>query len=153
LPEVDGVTVLVGEDLDLNVTRLLDVFFEVDTAILERLLRFLTGGVEPGLKAQIVVGDAHTASAAAGRRLDEYRIAHFAGQRQRLLGAFEQARAAGHNRDAGLLRHLARLVLVAQALHGLRRRADEGDTAFAADIGEVGVLGQEPITGVDGLDI
>jgi hypothetical protein len=34
---------------------------------------------------------------------------------------------------------------------GVLGGADEGDVAAFADLGEMGVLGQEPVTGVDGV--
>ena len=43
LPEVDDVAVAVGQDLHFDVARLLDVFFEVDAAVLEGVLRLLAG--------------------------------------------------------------------------------------------------------------
>ena len=75
------------------------------------------------------------------------------GQAQGLGVVVDQALAAGHHRDAGLLGQLAGLVLVAQPAHGLVRRADELDVAGPAHLGEVRVLRQEAVAGVDGLDV
>ena len=61
--------------------------------------------------------------------------------------------AAGHHRNAGLLGELAGLVLVAEHAHRLLRRADEFDVAGAANLGEVRVLRQEAVAGMDGLDV
>jgi len=49
LPQMDGVAVTVGEDLYLNVPRLLDVLFQVHAAVLERALRFLARCLDAGL--------------------------------------------------------------------------------------------------------
>ena len=46
LPEMDDVAVLVPENLHFDMARLLDVFLEVDTSILECLLRLLARGFE-----------------------------------------------------------------------------------------------------------
>jgi hypothetical protein len=48
---------------------------------------------------------------------------------------------------------LAARELVAQQTHGLGAGADELDVAVAADLGEVGVLGEEAVAGVDGVDV
>ena len=101
----------------------------------------------------LVAGHAHAAAAAAGRRLDEHRVADRAGESQGLLLVVDQPLAAGHDGHAGLLRQLAGLVLVAEPAHRLVRRADELDLAVAADLGEVGVLRQEAVAGMDGLDV
>src|SRR5262249_10686012 len=153
LPEVDDVAVMVGEDLHLDVARLLDVLFEVDAAVLERALGFLACGLKAGLEADVVAGDANAAAPAAGRRLDEHGIAHAVSQREGLFLIGDQSLAAGHYRDADSLGELAGLVLVAEQTHGLDGRADELDLAGAADLGEVRVLGEEAVAGVDGLDV
>ena len=75
------------------------------------------------------------------------------GQLQRLVLVVDQPFAAGHDRHAGLLGQLAGLVLVAQRLHRFLRRADELDLAVAADLGEVGVLREEAVAGMDGLHV
>jgi hypothetical protein len=75
------------------------------------------------------------------------------GQAQGLAVVAHQVLAAGDHRDARFLGELARLVLVPQAPHGLLGRADELDVARAADLGEVGVLREEAVAGVDGLDV
>ena len=102
-PQMDGVAVAVGQDLHLDVPGLLDVFFEINAAILEGLLRFLLGRLEPGLEADVVAGHAHAAAAAAGRRLDQHGIAHLLGQAHGLGLIGDQPVAAGHHGHAALL--------------------------------------------------
>ena len=52
---------------------------------------------------------------------------------------------------AGLLGGEAGADLVAHDLDGLGRRADEGDAALGDGPGEVGVLREEAVAGVDGV--
>ena len=70
LPEVDDVAVTVAQDLYLDVARLVDVFFEVNAAVLEGLSASWRAALRPVLSADLVAGHAHAAAAAAGRRLD-----------------------------------------------------------------------------------
>ena len=44
LEKMDDVAVIVGQNLHFDVPRLLDVFFEVDAAVLKGFLSFLLGG-------------------------------------------------------------------------------------------------------------
>lgn len=83
--------------------------------------------------------------AAAGRCLDQHRVAKFLRQLQGLAFAFDQPFAARHGGHIGLAGHGAGRILVAQLGHGLRRGADKGDVAIAADLGEMGVLGQKAV--------
>ena len=153
LPEVHDVAMAIGENLHLDVPRLLDVFFQVDAAVLEGLLRLLAGRIEARLETDVIVGDAHAAAATAGRRLDQDRETQRVRQFQRLGIGLDQALAARHNRHSGLLGQLAGLILVAQAAHGFVRRTDELDPARTADLGEVGILGQKAIARMNRLDV
>src|SRR5262249_52436149 len=58
-----------------------------------------------------------------------------------------------NDRHAGLLRQFAGGVLVAQVLHRGFRRADKLDPRDPALVCEVGLLGQESISGVNGIDV
>src|SRR5690606_31785591 len=59
------------------------------------------------------------------------------------------ALASRHARDARFGRELARPALVAQHADRGDRRADERDLARLADLGEMGVLREEAVAGVD----
>ncbi len=150
---MDDVAFAVAEQLHLDVARLLDVLLQVNAAILEGALGFLTRGLESGQQRGFIAGHAHAAAAAARRRLDEYRKTHRTGQLERVLFLFNQPFAAGHDRHAGFLGEFARLILVAQSLHRLGRWADELDLAIAAHFSEMGVLRQKAVAGMNGLHI
>src|SRR5205807_8151120 len=107
LPEVDDVAVAVAEQLDLDVARPVDVALQVDAAVLEGALGLAAGGLEARLERRLVAGHAHAAAAAAGRRLDEHREADGPRERERLSLILDEALAAGHDGDAGLLGQLA----------------------------------------------
>ena len=57
----------------------------------------------------------------------------------------------GHAGHAGLLGRDARADLVAHHLDRLGWRADEGHAAVGDGPGEVGVLGEEPVSGMDAV--
>jgi len=54
-----------------------------------------------------------------------------------------------HHRHLGRRHRAAGLRLVAHQPDGVRRRADESQAALTDDLGEVRVLGQEAVAGVD----
>ena len=57
----------------------------------------------------------------------------------------------GHQRRADLLRDVPGLHLVAERGDRRGRRADPGQAGVDDGLGEVGVLGQEAVAGVDGV--
>src|SRR5215212_5804848 len=94
LAEVDAVSVLVGEDLNLDVARVLDVLLDVDVAVLKRRGRLGRGRAHGGAEFLFRADDAHAAPAASGRGLDDDGVADLARERGGLLLALQGVGAA-----------------------------------------------------------
>ena len=153
LAQVQHLAVLVGQDLHLDVARVLDERLQVHGAVAERGLRLALRGVIAGDQAGLVARDAHAATAAAGGRLDHDRIADRLRDHDGLALVLDRAVRAGDDRYAGRMRQRARRDLVAQLGDGLGLGADEGDLARAADLGEMLVLGQETVPRMDRVGV
>ena len=150
LPEMDEVAVPVAEDLHLDVPGAVDVFLHVNAAVAEGRLGFLLRRGQVRGERAFLADHAHAATAAAGHGLDQHRVADAVRQRGDVVLAGDDP-GARDDGDASLLGQAARLILVAQPVHGLGRRADELDLTVAAHPGKLGVLGEEAVPGVDGL--
>ncbi len=70
---------------------------------------------------------------------------------ERFGGALETGLGSRHEGNIGLLHVLAGFGFGAHHLHRLRRGTDENDSGFAAGAGELCVLGEESVTGMDGV--
>ena len=92
--------------------------------------------------------DAHAAPAAAGRRLDDHRVADLLGDLQRLLLVLDRAGEPGITGTPAFIMAGAPGLVAHQPDH-LGTGADELDVAGLADLGEVGALGEEAVAGVD----
>ena len=75
------------------------------------------------------------------------------GHGQRILLVLHHAVRAGRGGHAGFFGQSAADRFVLQGVHGPGIGADEPDVAALADIGKVGVLGQEAVAGMDGVHI
>ena len=75
------------------------------------------------------------------------------GQGQCLGLALHQSFAAGNGGNVGFGGHTAGGVLVTHQGHGLVGGADELDVAASTHVGEMGILGQEAVAGMDGLNV
>ena len=137
LPERQHGPVGVGEELDLDVARTLDVALAEDRAVAEGRLRLPRSGLERLLELVRLAHDPHPAAAASGRRLDEEREADL----RRLAGGHD-----GHPRLQG---DPLRRELVAALAKRLRGRADPGQPGRVHCGREVGVLGEEAVAGMD----
>ena len=59
LEEMANVAVMIGDHLDFDVTRSVDVALEIDTGVAERGLSFRLGRLQRGLEGQLVGCDPH----------------------------------------------------------------------------------------------
>ena len=112
------------------------------------------GLLDGGLQRQVVQGHAHPAPAAARRRLDQHRKTQLVGQRDGV--GSRSPTSPSLPGTVGTLTSLASSsggVLVAHQGHRLVRRPDELDLATAANLGEMGVLGQKAVARMNRLHV
>lgn len=146
--EVDDIAVLVAGDLDFDVSRLFDVFFDVEAAISEGGLSFLLCDIPLVFELVGGVDDAHAFSSTAGGGFEDDGIANFFGDGFGLFKAFDHAFRAGDDGHAGFLHGLLSSGLVAHLLDHLWSGADKFYTVIAADFGKFGVFGEKSVPGV-----
>ena len=143
----------VGQHLDLDVARVLEVALDVDAVVGEELLAFARGALEGLLEVVRRHRHAEALAAATARRLAGDRVAGFLGLLAGGLDIRCRLGGTGHDRHAGLGHDLARPRLGAHRFDRLRRRADEDESRLGAGAGEVGVLGEEAVAGMDRLGV
>ena len=128
-----------------------EIFFDVDGVVAEGLARLGARHRERARKIRQPLGDLHAAPAAAGRRLDDDRIADLGGDPRRLALVMHRAARARDDRNAETFRRLLRLDLVAHDADVVAGRADEGDVVRGEDVGEARVLGEEAVARMHGV--
>ena len=85
LAEVDDVAVRVGEHLHLDVARVDDQLLDVDVGVREVRLPLPPRALERLLGLRRVVHLLHALAAAAGRGLDQERVAELVAEREQLV--------------------------------------------------------------------
>ena len=95
----------------------------------------------------------HSAPATAGSRLDHHRVTDFLRDLHRLLFCLHDSIASRRDWHASFARICASSVFIAHSLHRARRWSDELDIAAFAHLREMRVLGQESITGMNGVNV
>ena len=149
LVEMDHVAMAVGEDLDLDVARPGDQLLEQDTIIAEGAGRLALRREQRLGEVGLGVDGAHALAAAAGDRLDQQGKADLGGGALEPDEALIVALVPRRRRHTGLLHDGLGPVLQAHRAHRGGRRADKGQAGTADGIGEVGVLAQEAVAGMD----
>jgi len=148
LEQVDDVPGGVREDLHLDVPRAQHRLLEEDGRVAEGAARLAHRGAQ-GLGELLARRHSpHAAATAARHRLDEQREANRLGRLEEFLRV-RRRRAAAQHGDTGLPGGLERPDFVAGQFDDLRRRSDERDARRRTGGRELGVLGEEPVTGVD----
>ena len=153
LAETDHVAVVVRQDLGFDMLRVFHKLFDIHIAVAEGAFRLSLRRVEALDQAVVVVGDPHTASAAARRRLHDDRIGQFMGDFQRLRFGLNDPVATRRDGHFGIAHGLTGDRFIAHGFHLFRRGPDESDIAAFADFGEVRVFREEPVAGVDRIHI
>src|SRR5262249_57916658 len=111
--EMEALAVPVSQYLDRDVASVLDEFLAVHLGRAERGAGLRLAGVERLDDLPPLRDDAHPAPAAAGRGLEDERVADPLGGLERLGGVLQRSLTAGNDGHARLHRDLARLGLVA----------------------------------------
>ena len=128
---------------------------EIDRGIAERGAGLGSRGAHRAGEIRRIGDRAHALAAAAGDRLDQQRIADRVGDPRRSSASATSAASgvvgARHDRHAGAHRRRARGGLAAHQRDRLGRRADERQPGVAHGGGEVLVLGEEAVAGMDGV--
>ena len=139
LSDGDDGAVRIGEHLYLDMAGPFEVALAEDGGVAERRLGLASGCRKGVLELVRRPDEAHAATAAAGRRLDQKRKADL------LRLALRQHRHTRLGRDP------LRCHLVASQAQRLRRRPDPGESRPLDGFREVSALGKESIAGVNGV--
>ena len=149
LVQMKHAAVRVTENLHFDVLGPRDVFLEENGGIAEGAPGFIAGFVEERGEIAFLAHHAHAASAAAEGRFDDERETDFLGHAQS-CGAFgHRFLRAGEDGNTEFDRQGAGGGFVAHHFEQFGARSDERDTGFPAGAGELGVFGEEAVTGVD----
>src|SRR6266849_3975730 len=101
LAERGDAAAVVGQNLDLDVPRPLEVLLDVDAALPESLLRLAPGGLECTLDFRVTGDETHSLAAAPRDGLQHHGIAEALGLASRLGRIAQRRRSAGNDGDAG----------------------------------------------------
>ncbi len=149
LAEMDRAATAVTEYLDLDVTRLLQIFLQIDRGIAEGRFGFV--GSRLKRKREVVggMGDLHAASAAPGRSLHQKGKTDLLGDCHGVVVGADCAVRARHHGNAKALCGLLGLDLVAHQADVLRLRSDEMQIVIGEDFGKTRVLGEKTVAGMN----
>src|SRR5579859_2846278 len=154
ITEINGIAVFIGKDLDFDVPRSLEKLFHVHGRVAERALGFLPGHGHRIDQCSLRMHDAHAATAASARCLDDDRIADLARYLDYFLRLLRQCPfAARYHGNARLDHGVLGADLVAHKADGVGTRTNEDESAFFYPFGKVRILGQEAITRVNCLGV
>ena len=151
LEKVNHLAVAVAEHLHLNMARPGDIGLQQDAVIAKGAGGFALGRAERRGEIAGALDLAHALAAAPGHGLDQHRIADLLGLGGEMGGVLVFAVIARRHRHPGLDHQGLGRILQPHGADGRRRRSDPGQARAHHRFGEVGVLRQEAIAGMDGV--
>ena len=151
LSDVEYGAVLVGENLQFDVLRIIQVALGVDRRVLEVCFRFAARRFERRFKLGVVVRDLQSLAAAAARSLKRERVAVTSCRAARVFEIFDRREAAGNDRHVGFLHRGPRTQLVPHRIDRVGVRPDPRQPGFDHASRERRVLGEEAVPGVNRL--
>ena len=145
------IAVGVAKHLHFDMPGLGNIFLDQNLVVAEGRTRFALGA--RNRLGEFVGGadDPHAPASAAGRCLDQDRIADRIGGRLQRLGTLILAVIARHDRDAGGFHQRLGCRFRTHQADGRGRRADENQSRFGAGLREIGILGEKAVTRMDRL--
>ena len=146
---MDRLAIAVAEHLELDVTRIAEVLFDIDRGIAERCLGFGAGLLDQRFELVRAIADLHAAPAAAAGGLDDHRIAGCLCNR---LGLGNVADRAVRSRDQWQTQRAGGTLGFDLVTHGadvFGLGPDPGDVVTFDNLGELRVFRKEAIARVD----
>ena len=143
--------VRVGEHLNLDVARTLEVLLDVDVARSERSQRLTLRSLEGGFELRGLVHQTHPLAATPGHSLQQHRKAEPRGLVAGPLRVRNGLGRTGHNRHPGGLHAAPRLRLVPHRHDRGGRGPDEHEARAGDGIGERRPLRKESVSRMDRL--
>ena len=151
LVQVDAVAKRIGKHLNLNVARALHVFFSQHLVVAKGADCFALARRQRRLEVFRTLDHAHALAAAAGRCLEQHRVADAVALLLQKVGVLIVAVVAGHQRHVRLFHQCLGGRLGTHRPHGGCRRPNEHQSRCHAGIRELRVLRQEAIARMDRL--
>ncbi len=146
----DTLAVRVEEDLRFDVAGAVQVFLDVDLGGPEVGVGLALSRLIGSVEVARFPGHLEPPSSATVGRLDGHRVAVFVGQAAGLALGLERLEGSGHPGHTGLFSGPSRTDLVSHDGNRVRGRAHPHESLIDDPLGEVGVLGEEAVAGMDG---
>ena len=151
LSEVDHIAVLVREDLELDMARMLDKMLNIHRIIAECHLRLFLRRIEAVLELFRSLRHTHALAAAAERSLHDNRVADLLCYLRSRLCIKDGLRAARYYRNTRIDHRISCLGLIAQALDDLGFRSDKCYVALFAQFCKSAVLRKKTESRMDSV--
>ena len=151
--EMDDIAVFVAHDLDFDVFRIDDAFFQINFIVAKSQFGFRFGAVVGIAEISHAVDHTHTAAAAAVDSFQHDREADLFSEFFDFCIIHDRAVAARDVLDTGLLRLDTGIDLIAEHDEVFNFRTDEDNAFFFTAFGQVRIFRQEAVARMDGIDV
>ena len=141
----------VAKDLDFDMARRGEVFFDIHICIAKRGLAFGARGQKSAFHFVGVLRHFHTATASSGGGFDDHRIAHLCADVFGILKRWYAPIRSGHAGHAQLFHRFFGRYFIAHDADMFGCGANKGQTVIFYDLHKTGIFRQETIAGMNRL--
>ena len=148
---MNNISVLVSQDLKLDVMRFFYELLQINRIITERRKRFAFGSRIGFFHLCCTVDKAHSLSTTTHRGFQHHRVTDFVAKLHGFFHTFQVFLRAGYNGHSGFNHLDAGGNFISHGFHCFRVRPDKNNTFFLTASGEGSVLGQETIARMNSI--
>eukprot|EP00128_Syssomonas_multiformis_P015043 Colp12_sorted_trinity150504_noHs@14987 len=151
--EVDDIAIMIGNDLHLNVTGLLNVTLQKHGAVTKRSLCLGLAPLKGFLESGHVSYDTHTTATATHGSLNHDWEAVLQHEGFRIFELRNRTIRAGYDRDTRSNGFGTGFGLVTHSINDIGCRANENHASLGGSTCKAGILTQETVTRMDGINV
>src|SRR2546426_9020893 len=153
LVQMHDATLLVRENLNLDVPGMPNVFFQENGSITKGILSFAARFFQASFQLRARSNDPHAAPPSTECGLGDERKSNFFGSLLGPLNSLQGLLCAWNHADTRLLGQVSSCQLIAQQLQQFRWRAHKGDPRASTGSSKGRALSQKPVSRMNGVDL
>jgi hypothetical protein len=151
--QMGHITVLIPQNLHFDVLGVRNIFFQKDSRVPERAISFALGFIQQMGQIGRTMHYPHASAAAAKRRFDDQRESNVLGNLERLCSVLYRFLGASQSWDIVFPSQFARRHFVPHQFQNFGTWPDERNPRRRARAGELGILGEEAVPGMNEINL
>ena len=145
LTQINHIAVAIGHNLNLNMPRLLNIFFNKNAGIAKAGAGLIGGTLKAIAAVSLVPGHAHAFTATTGRGFEHHRVANTIADLHRMVGIAHHICVTANTANPGFFSNQFRGDFIAHRLNGFFARANKDNPRIVQRVAKLAVFREKTI--------